>query len=105
MLNHLSQHIRTDVLFMVIQNRRIRAELGKKLQDQFSASQRIFHQSIQFAVRKCAGAALAKLHIGLRVQRASLPERVHLFLSLVHCASSFQQNRAVALPCQHQTAK
>ena len=105
MLNHLSQHIRTDVWFMVIQNRRIRAELGKKLQDQFSASQRIFHQSIQFAVRKCAGAALAKLYIGLHIQRASLPERVHLFLSLVHCASSFQQNRAVALPCQHQTAK
>ena len=60
---------------------------------------------IELAVGKGAGAALAELYVGLRVQHAGAPEVFHILLALLHAASPLQQDGLQARPGQHQRGK
>ena len=57
---------------------------------------------VQLAVGKGAGAALAELHVILRVQRAALTEGLHGGSPLLHSLPPFQHDGPCSGPGQHQ---
>ena len=67
--------------------------------------QRIFAAAGELAVGKRPRAAFAKLDIARKVQRAVLPEAVHLRRALRHSLSLLQEERPIAVFCQRVGAK
>ena len=53
----------------------------------------IFYAGIQFAVRKCACAALSELYVALSVKYSGAPEQLDILYSFFNALASFYQNR------------
>ena len=63
-------------------------------------TKRIFAAAGEFAIRKSTSAAFTKLHIAEKIQRAILPEAVHLRRAFRHRLPLLQQERCIAMFCQ-----
>ena len=76
-LHNGDQHIRPQVWLLIKENFPGSSRLHKPQQHFSIPPGGIFHQSIQLSVRERSRAPLAKLYIGVGVQRAALPEGLH----------------------------
>ena len=105
MLHHANQHICAQVRLIPVENLLRRAGLYKGLKDQTTPARRILHQRIQLAVGKCARTTLAELHIGIRYERAAVPEVIHSLFPLSGGLAPLQQDRPITCPGQHQATE
>ena len=62
-----------------------------------------YHQSSE--TDPCARTALAELHIGIRYERAAVPEVIHGLFPLSGGLAPLQQDRPITCPGQHQAAE
>ena len=99
-LHHGDQHIGADVGLRVTEHRFVRPVPGKLLQHPGDA--RIVGAGVELPVGEGPGAALAELHVVLRVQRAAGPEGFHGAAAGVHVLPPLQHDGAQARLCQHQ---
>ena len=88
------QLIRADVRLGVEQNIFARAETDEFLQNK--AVPQVFGAGRELAVGKCAGAALAELHVRDRVQLAGLPEMPDIAPALLDTAAALEHDRLCA---------
>ena len=81
------------MLLSYIQNLITGTGADKRLQDKADSAVGIFHAGIQLSIRKCARPAFSKLHIGLGIQAALIPEQLHAAAALLRPLTSFNQDR------------
>ena len=65
----------------------------------------ILGAGIQFAVRKCSGTALTKLHVGCQIQHTGTPEMLHIRFPLLYRSATLQQDRTQPCTGQYQRCK
>ncbi len=99
-LHDLKQHIRSDVGLGVIEDLLLRARADELLQHPPAAL--VFRAGVQLSVGKGSGAALAELYVRFRVERAAVPEGLHLFPALRRGLAAFQNDRAQSRHGKHQ---
>ena len=98
--HHVHQHIGAYMGLGVIGDAFRGTVLVKLLQHPAHAL--VMGAGVQLAVGKGAGAALAELHVILRVQRAALTEGLHRSSPLLHSLPPFQHDGPCSGPGQHQ---
>ena len=98
--HHVHQHIGAHMGLGVIGDALRRTVLVKLLQHPAHAL--VMGAGVQLAVGKGAGAALAELHVILRVQRAALTEGLHGGSPLLHSLPPLQHDGPCSGPGQHQ---
>ena len=84
----------------VIQNVGAGTGFGKLLKDPADAL--IFDAGVELAVRERPGAALAELHVAVRIQFTGLPEPQDLFMARFRVLSALQHDRPQAGHAQNE---
>ena len=103
--HHPFQNVRPDVRLCLVQYLLRRAVLHKLLQDKPVLAGLVLHHGIELSVRKCTGAALAKLHIGLRIKNSFLKKMFHFLRPKLHGVSPLIKNRRETVPRKYQSRK
>ena len=88
--------------------RLIENALGRavRVQDgQHLAAAGILDAGGQLAVRKCARAALAELHVAVFIQRAAVEKALHALRALIHALAALQADGVQPRPRQIQRRK
>ena len=92
--HHGGQAVRAHVRARFPENLLRRAEAGQRFQH--FAAMGVLDAGIEFAIGKGTRAALAELHIALRVERSAAPEGVHVARALVHAFAALDHQRGKA---------
>ena len=100
-----AKNICSYMRFRLITDTLLRAEFHESLQHYPVPAILILHQRVQLPVRKSSRAALAKLHVGGRIQPSILPERLHIPLPFLHAFPPFQQYRPITVHRQEIAAE
>src|SRR5699024_7304784 len=101
--DHSSQQIGAYMRFLAVTNLLWCAVADHLLQNK--AASGIADAGGQLAIRKGAGAAFSKLHIGGGVEPALLPEAFHCLHTALHIGAALQNDRTVSHPRQSQSRK
>ena len=65
---NIHKNVGANMRLLLIQDRFLRPVLCKRLPHELCPKAGVFHGSVEFAVRKCAGTSLSELDICIRVQ-------------------------------------
>ena len=98
--HHGGQAVRAHVRARFPQNLLRRAEAGQRFQH-FAAVD-VLDAGIELAIGKRPGAALAELHVALRIERSAVPEGVDVARALVHAFAALDDQRGKAHACKRQ---
>ena len=100
--NHFHESKRAHVRLAGIHDFIRRSGLDKLLQNLATVVLRILHLRPQFAVRKRARTAFAKLYVGLRVKLAFAPKRPRIFGPFAHDFAALQDDGFEPHLCEDQ---
>ena len=102
-LHDVYQNIRADMRLRVVDDALRRAVRGKLAQH--PAHSPILRAGVELSVRKGSRAALAELHVALRLQLPARAQRVHRFLAADRVHAALKHDRPRSGLCQHKRRK